>query len=143
MLQGFEDAFTDAQARTVSLALELLENNGKEADMVYIYMYQSETQVFFNAFFAKDKKIIFLNDWFTDDQINDFFDCGEEDIDNIIELCDTYDSKCPYEFRLSYNVKTKSFDAKYSYDDVATEDDIDLVDVFEEWQNECQNKINE
>ena len=26
MLQGFEDAFTDAQARTISLALELLEN---------------------------------------------------------------------------------------------------------------------
>ena len=32
MLQGFEDAFTDAQARTISLALELLENNKKEAD---------------------------------------------------------------------------------------------------------------
>ena len=36
MLQGFEDAFTDAQARTISLALELLENNKKEADMIYI-----------------------------------------------------------------------------------------------------------
>ena len=34
MLQGFEDAFTDAQARTISLALELLENNKKEADTV-------------------------------------------------------------------------------------------------------------
>ena len=34
MLQGFEDAFTDAQARTISLALELLENNKKEADMI-------------------------------------------------------------------------------------------------------------
>ena len=142
MLKGFEDAFTDAQARTVSLALELLENNGKEADMVYIYIYQSDTQVFFNAFFAKDKKIYFLNDWFTDDQINDFFDCGEEDIDNIIEVCDTYDGKCPYEFKLSYNVKTKSFDAKYSYDDVATEDDVDLVDIFEEWQKECESQIN-
>ena len=141
MLQGFEDAFTDAQARTVSLALELLENNGKEADMVYIYMYQSDTQVFFNAFFAKDKKICFLNDWFTDDQINDFFDCGEDDIDNIVEVCDTYDGKCPCEFKLSYNVKTKSFDAKYSYDDVATEEDIDLVDIFEEWQKECESQI--
>ena len=40
MLQGFEDAFTDAQARTISLALELLENNKKEADMIYIYIYQ-------------------------------------------------------------------------------------------------------
>lgn len=142
MLQGFEDAFTDAQARTISLALELLENNKKEADMIYIYIYQSDTQIFFNAFFAKDKKIYLLNDWFDDDQINDFFDCGVEDVDNIVEVCDTYDGKCPYEFKLSYNVKTKSFDAKYNYDDIAMENDVDLVDIYKEWQKECEYEIS-
>lgn len=142
MLQGFEDAFTDAQARTISLALELLENNKKEADMIYIYIYQSDTQIFFNAFFAKDKKIYILNDWFDDDQINDFFDCGVEDVDNIVEVCDTYDGKCPYEFKLSYNVKTKSFDAKYNYDDIAMENDVDLVDIYKEWQKECESEIS-
>lgn len=142
MLQGFEDAFTDAQARTISLALELLENNKKEADMIYIYIYQSDTQFFFNAFFAKDKKIYLLNDWFDDDQINDFFDCGVEDVDNIVEVCDTYDGKCPYEFKLSYNVKTKSFDAKYNYDDIAMENDVDLVDIYKEWQKECESEIS-
>lgn len=142
MLQGFEDAFTDAQARTISLALELLENNKKEADMIYIYIYQSDTQIFFNAFFAKDKKIYLLNDWFDDDQINDFFDYGVEDVDNIVEVCDTYDGKCPYEFKLSYNVKTKSFDAKYNYDDIAMENDVDLVDIYKEWQKECESEIS-
>lgn len=142
MLQGFEDAFTDAQARTISLALELLENNKKEADMIYIYIYQSDTQIFFNAFFAKDKKIYLLNDWFDDDQINDFFDCGVEDVDNIVEVCDTYDGKCPYEFKLSYNVKTKSFGAKYNYDDIAMENDVDLVDIYKEWQKECESEIS-
>ena len=142
MLQGFEDAFTDAQARTISLALELLENNKKEAYMIYIYIYQSDTQIFFNAFFAKDKKIYLLNDWFDDDQINDFFDCGVEDVDNIVEVCDTYDGKCPYEFKLSYNVKTKSFDAKYNYDDIAMENDVDLVDIYKEWQKECESEIS-
>lgn len=142
MLQGFEDAFTDAQARTISLALELLENNKKETDMIYIYIYQSDTQIFFNAFFAKDKKIYLLNDWFDDDQINDFFDCGVEDVDNIVEVCDTYDGKCPYEFKLSYNVKTKSFDAKYNYDDIAMENDVDLVDIYKEWQKECESEIS-
>ena len=142
MLQGFEDAFTDAQARTISLALELLENNKKEADMIYIYIYQSDTQIFFNAFLAKDKKIYLLNDWFDDDQINDFFDCGVEDVDNIVEVCDTYDGKCPYEFKLSYNVKTKSFDAKYNYDDIAMENDVDLVDIYKEWQKECESEIS-
>lgn len=142
MLQGFEDAFTDAQARTISLALELLENNKKEADMIYIYIYQSDTQIFFNAFFAKDKKIYLLNNWFDDDQINGFFDCGVEDVDNIVEVCDTYDGKCPYEFKLSYNVKTKSFDAKYNYDDIAMENDVDLVDIYKEWQKECESEIS-
>ena len=142
MLQGFEDAFTDAQARTISLALELLENNKKEADMIYINIYQSDTQIFFNAFFAKDKKIYLLNNWFDDDQINDFFDCGVEDVDNIVEVCDTYDGKCPYEFKLSYNVKTKSFDAKYNYDDIAMENDVDLVDIYKEWQKECESEIS-
>ena len=142
MLQGFEDAFTDAQARPISLALELLENNKKEADMIYIYIYQSDTQIFFNAFFAKDKKIYLLNDWFDDDQINDFFDCGVDDVDNIVEVCDTYDGKCPYEFKLSYNVKTKSFDAKYNYDDIAMENDVDLVDIYKEWQKECESEIS-
>lgn len=141
MLQGFEDAFTDAQGRTVSLALELLENNAKKADMIYIYMYQSDTQIFFNAFFAKDKKIYLLNDWFNEDQINDFFDCGEEDIDNIVEVCDNYNGECPFEFKLIYNVNTKSFDAKYSYNDIATENDIDLVDIFKEWQKECESQL--
>ena len=35
MLQGFEDAFVDALARTISLALELLENN-KKTDILLI-----------------------------------------------------------------------------------------------------------
>lgn len=141
MLQGFEDAFTNAQARIVSLALELLENNSKEADMVYIYMYQSDTQVFFNAFFAKDKKIYFLNDLFTDDQINDFFDCGEEDIDNIIDVCDTFDGKCPHEFKLIYNIKTKAFDSNYNYDDII-DDDKNLVDIYHDWVKECKEGLN-
>ena len=110
--------------------------------MIYIYIYQSDTQIFFNAFFAKDKKIYRLNDWFDDDQINDFFDCGVEDVDNIVEVCDTYDGKCPYEFKLSYNVKTKSFDAKYNYDDIAMENDVDLVDIYKEWQKECESEIS-
>ena len=109
---------------------------------IYIYIYQSDTQIFFNAFFAKDKKIYLLNDWFDDDQINDFFDCGVEDVDNIVEVCDTYDGKCPYEFKLSYNVKTKSFDAKYNYDDIAMENDVDLVDIYKEWQKECESEIS-
>ena len=139
MIKGFEDTFTDLQSEFVSLCMEY--TNGS-VDKIYIYIYQSDTQIFFNAFFAKDKKIYLLNNWFDDDQINDFFDCGVEDVDNIVEVCDTYDGKCPYEFKLSYNVKTKSFDAKYNYDDIAMENDVDLVDIYKEWQKECESEIS-
>ena len=110
--------------------------------MVYIYIYRNDSMGFFNAFFAKDKKICLLNDWFDDDQIDEFFDCGFEDMDNIVDICDKYDGKRPIEFRLSYNVNTKAFDAKYNYDDFAGDGDVDLVDIFEDWQKKCEAELN-
>ncbi len=142
MLQGFEEAFTDAQASIVSLALELLENGEKEADMVYIYIYQNDSMNFVNAFFAKDKKIVLLNHWFEDEQILEFFGCMRKDMKHITEVCNKYDGKRPIEFRLSYNVNTKAFDAKYNYDDFAGDGDVSLVDIFEDWQKECEAELN-
>lgn len=65
-----------------------------------------------------------------------------EDMDNIVDICDKYDGKRPIEFRLSYNVNTKAFDAKYNYDDFAGDGDVDLVDIFEDWQKECEAELN-
>ena len=58
MLQGFEDAFTDAQARTISLALELLENNKKEADMIFIFI-KVIRRFFLTHFLLKIRKSTF------------------------------------------------------------------------------------
>lgn len=142
MLKGFEDAFMDAQVRIVSLTLELLDISEIKADKIYIYIYQNDVQKFFNAFFEKDKVIYRLNDWFSDDQIYEYFDCGEEDIDNIIDVCDTFDGKCPHEFKLIYNIKTKAFDSKYNYDDILTNDDKSLVDIYHDWVRECKDDLN-
>ena len=142
MLQGFEEAFTNAQASIVSLALELLENGEKEADMVYIYIYQNDSMNFVNAFFAKDKKIVLLNHWFEDEQILEFFGCMRKDMKHITEVCNKYDGKRPIEFRLSYNVNTKAFDAKYNYDDFAGDGDVSLVDIYKGWQKECEAELN-
>ncbi len=141
MLNGFEDAFMDAQAKIVSLSLELLSNAKMEADKIYIYIYQSDIQIFFNSFFEKDRRLYRLNDWFGDEQINDYFDCGEEDIENIIDICDTYDGECPHEFKLVYNIKTRAFDSNYNYDDVTSDGDKDLVDIYHAWFKECESKI--
>ena len=141
MLNGFEDAFMDAQAKIVSLSLELLSNAKMEADKIYIYIYQSDIQIFFNSFFEKDRRLYRLNDWFGDEQINGYFDCGEEDIENIIDICDTYDGECPHEFKLVYNIKTRAFDSNYNYDDVTSDGDKDLVDIYHAWFKECESKI--
>ena len=33
-------------------------------------------------------------------------------------------------------IRDRSFDAKYNYDDIAMENDVDLVDIYKEWQKE-------
>lgn len=116
MLKGFEDAFVDAQANVISLCLELLKNSEKSADVIYVYILQNDDEEYIDAFFEKDGKLFTTNDWCSDAQIKEFFHCGIEDIESIVELCDTYDAKCPHEFKLVYNVNSKSFDSNYNYE---------------------------
>lgn len=136
MLVVFEDAFMDAQSRTVSLCMELLESSDIQADKIYIYMFQNEFQDFYNAFFKIGNEMFRLNDLFSDEQIDEFFDNGIEDIESIIEVCKNHERKCPNEFRLTYNVMTKAFESKYEYDDFVSDESESLIDRFECWFNE-------
>lgn len=135
MLKGFEDTFMDAQSRNVSLCIELLENSNLTMDKVYIYMYQSDVQDFYNAFFEKDKRIYRVNELFSDEQIDEFFSAGIDDIENLIDVCERYKAKCPHEFKLVYNFQTKEFDAEYEYDDFMIDEGMGLVERFENWVN--------
>ena len=103
MLEGFEDAFVDAQSRVVSLCLELLKNSEKEADKIYIYLFQNDDEDYIDAFFEKEGNLYTTNELFSEEEIDVFFDCGVEDIENIIDICKAYDAKCPHEYRLVYN----------------------------------------
>ena len=87
MLKGFEDAFVDAQANVISLCLELLKNSEKSADVIYVYILQNDDEEYIDAFFEKDGKLFTTNDWCSDAQIKEFFHCGIEDIESIVELC--------------------------------------------------------
>lgn len=59
MLEGFEEAFVDAQSRVVSLCLELLKNSEKKADKKYIYLFQNDDEDYIDAFLKK-KEICIL-----------------------------------------------------------------------------------
>ena len=140
--KGFEDAFVDAQANVISLCLELLKNSEKSADVIYVYILQNDDEEYIDAFFEKDGKLFTTNDWCSDAQIKEFFHCGIEDIESIVELCDTYDAKCPHEFKLVYNVNSKSFDSNYNYENATDVYDKDVIELVEEWFNECEKKIS-
>lgn len=75
-------------------------------------------------------------------KLRKFFHCGIEDIESIVELCDTYDAKCPHEFKLVYNVNSKSFDSNYNYENVTDVYDKDVIELVEEWFNECKKNIS-
>ena len=107
MLKGFEDAFVDVQASVISLCLELLSNSGRTAEKIYVYLYQNNDIDYIDAFFEQEGKLYTTNDWFPAEEISDFFDCGVEDIEKLIDICNAYDSKCPHELKLIYNVVTK------------------------------------
>ena len=142
MKKGFEETFMDAQASTVSVSLELLDINNIKADKVYIYLYQSNAQLFYHAFFEKEKKIYRLNDLFSDEQIHEYFACLQEDLSNIVDVCNSFGKKCPCEFRLIYNINTGSFDSKYNYDDITSNGKKDLVDIYLDWRKECEDALN-
>lgn len=141
MIKGFEDAFIDAQASVISLCLELLSNSKIEAEKVYTYLYRNDEMDYVDIFFEKEGKLYSKNDWFSAEEIRDFFYCAMDDLDNITNICKAYDSKCPFEFRLTYNVMTKSFDSKYNYEDIVNKDDIAVFDLVKEWFAECEKSI--
>ncbi len=141
MLEGFEDAFVDAQSRVVSLCLELLKNSEKEADKIYIYLFQNDDEDYIDAFFEKEGNLYTTNELFSEEEIDGFFDCGVEDIENIIDICKAYDAKCPHEYRLVYNINNKSFDSNYNYENVTEVRDKDVLELVEEWYEECSKNI--
>ena len=141
MLKGFEDAFVDAQASVISLGLELLSNSGKEAEKIYIYLYRNDEMDYLNFFFEKEGKLYTRDDWFSSGEIRDFFYCAKDDLDNITNVCEAYDAKRPYEFRLIYNVITKALDSKYNYEDIVITGDKNIFDLFEDWFDECGKNI--
>ena len=88
---------------------------------------------FEDAFVEKEGNLYTTSELFSEEEIDDFFDCGVEDIENIIDICKAYDVKCPHEFRLTYNVISKSFDSNYNYDNVTEVLDKDVLELVEDW----------
>ena len=94
-----------------------------------IFLYNGVTE----GVFEKEGNLYTTSELFSEEEIDDFFDCGVEDIENIIDICKAYDVNCPHEFRLTYNVISKSFDSNYNYDNVTEVLDKDVLELVEDW----------
>ena len=132
MLLGFEDAFMDIQSNYISLCLELVDNID-DVDEVNVFIYQDEKSCTFNAFFVKDGAIKTPDELAPESTVDEFYEAGVEDIDKLIGVCKKYEHKCPNEFKLTYNTKTKEFDSKYSYDNYAETTEKTPFEAFYEW----------
>ena len=96
---------------------------------------------YINFFFEKEGKLYTRDDWFSPREIKDFFFCAKDDLDNITNVCEAYDEKWPYEFRLTYNIETKAFDSKYNYEDIVSTGDKNVFELFEDWFDDCDKNI--
>lgn len=138
MARCFEDAFMDLQSEYVSLCLEYLERFNVAASTIYIYLYQTNRERMFNAFFESERSIVSLGEIGTDDDSDEVLDIGTDDIQRLVDVCEAYRRPCPNEFKLVYDPASHSLDAQYGYEDYSVKNEVDSVDVFLDWIKEAK-----
>jgi hypothetical protein len=65
---------------------------------------------------------------------------GTKDINKLVELCDSYQQKCPNEYKLEFDVATHKFDASYRYDNY-TKSGISPVSELMSWYGEIKKMV--
>lgn len=141
MEKVFEDEFMEIQTGMVSLCLEALEDVNIKVDKVYIYAFCDEYETFFNTFFEYNSQIVSFNELgVSDDIINQVFDLGMDDTEKIADLCNDYNRKAPIQYKLVYDVNTKSFDSDYGYDNLENTE-LGCAGAFIDWKNEVKNSL--
>ena len=142
----FEDEITELQADMVDICNEYSCN---EADKIFIYV-AYEDLLFAMHFHIINNKILMpgkLNDSELDINFDVSKDCQkqvldvlDEDVKKIKTVCDKYDQPMFTEMRLTYELKTKKFNAEYKYDPQFT-DDMGLSDIVNAWFEEEKAKL--
>ena len=62
-------------------------------------------------------------------------------IEKLIDICNAYDSKCPHELKLIYNVVTKSFDSEYNYENIIDIGEKSVFELAKDWFDDCDKNI--
>ncbi len=95
----------------------------------------------FNAFFEVDGEVKTLNLLGIVRPVStQFLRLGTQDLSKIEDVCTRYNMRVPTEMKLSYDVKSGKYDAKYKYDEVCSlKTNKAPGEVFLEWVAEIKN----
>ena len=142
----FEDEFSELQADMVDICNEYSCN---AADKIFIYV-AYEDLLFAMHFHIINNKILMpgkLNDSELDINFDVSKDCQkqvldvlDEDVKKIKTVCDKYNRPMPTEMRLTYEPKTKKFNAEYKYEN-QTSDDVSVFGNYDAWFEEEKAKL--
>ncbi|MDE6068504.1 MAG: hypothetical protein K2F89_06090 [Treponemataceae bacterium] len=142
----FEDELVELQADMVDICNEYSCNT---ADKIFIYV-AYEDLLFAMHFYIINNKILMpgeLNNAGLKIEFDVSDECQEqvlnvldEDVKKIKVVCDKYNQPMPTEMRLTYEPKTKKFNAEYKYEAQFT-DDMGLSDIVNAWFEEEKAKL--
>ena len=142
----FEDEFTDLQADMVAICNEYSQGL---ADKILIYAANEGlilTQHFYclNGNLYKCSKLnnAGLKTEFDVSVVcqKQVLDILNEDIQKIQKVCEKYNQPVPKLIKLTFEPKTKKFNADYKYEN-QTDDDISVFDNYNSWFNEEQARL--
>lgn len=157
MSKVFEDYFSEIHADMVDICLEYVND---KADRIFIYCSCESGAIFCDFFYCINGIIeekhqinnaLHSNTGFRYDTSEDrqfaVLDVLNEDVRKIRKLCQEYKREMPTEMKMTFDVKTHKFDAKYKYDLIHVNDPKKTAhDVAVEWLNEiktiCSDRIS-
>jgi len=149
--QVFEEKFSELQADMVDVCLEYVENRAKQ---IFIYCSFEENVIFSDFFYYINGNVVRkhkLNDAIDDQELK--YDASIErqkevmniinnNIEDMIKVCDDYNKEMPSEIKLIYNVDNNSLKAEYKYDPVYSNiTDKTAGDVSLEWFEKMKSAL--
>lgn len=142
MTKQFEDEFMDIQIRMVSTCMEALEDSDQASpERMYIYAFDSSSQSFFNVFFVRKGMVLSFEELgVPDDIVEQVFDLGIDDVQELTELCDSREKKAPNQYKLVYDLINKKLDTEYGYDDLK-KSNSSPIEEFLAWQESIEKSL--
>ena len=145
MDKTFEESFSKIQSEMVSTCLDYCE---KKVETIFIFLFFRDSNIT-STYFFKHNGVIVRNLEACEDFL--FESPKQINVSRIIarlacdleDLCEEWEQATPTEAKLTYDVQTGEFDAKYRYDDV---NDILVngkiaADISAEWIAELEASL--